>query len=125
MNTEYKKVLGPGLEKVVDPVILDDRTYFGNQCQKIFEDIIKSVYQLIYNVQHYQNIVSFVNKILKIHIEARVKMKFIKQFFLAFVKWLILAKNICLVGADLLIKVGYCQAQLKLTISLEIELSWR
>ena len=54
--------------------------------QKIFEDIIKSVYQLMWNVQSYNNIVLFVNNILEIPIKAQIIMKFIEQIFLAFVE---------------------------------------
>ena len=53
--------------------------------QKIFEDIIKSMYQLMWNVQSYNNIVLFVN-ILEIPIKAQIIMKFIEQIFLAFVE---------------------------------------
>ena len=54
--------------------------------QKIFEDIIKSMYQLMWNVQSYNNIVLFVNNILEIPIKAQIIMKFIEQIFLAFVE---------------------------------------
>ena len=54
--------------------------------QKIFEDIIKSMYQLMWNVQSYNNIVLFVNNILEIPIKAQIIMKFIEQIILAFVE---------------------------------------
>ena len=54
--------------------------------QKIFEDIIKSMYQLMWNVQSYNNIVLFVNNILEIPIKAQIIMKFIEQIFLDFVE---------------------------------------